>query len=207
VSEEKGVTAGEVTLCRPVFDWAGMTIELAAADDLSRIAALANRAAETGAANFATEPEPPDRWRRDWHDAGASHPWLVARAGTVVGFAKASPHRSRGAYRWTAEMSVYIDEAWQGRGIGTSLYRVLVPLLREQGYMTLLAGITSGHEASERLHERFGFVRCGTFHRAGWKLGAWHDVGYWELQLHPAGGEPAPVRPVREVWTARAAGR
>lgn len=193
--EEQGITVSDVT-----------TIELAAADDLSRIAALANRAAETGTANFATEPEPLDRWRQDWNDTRDTHPWLVARAGAVVGFAKASPHRSRGAYRWTAEMSVYIDEAWQGRRVGTALYRVLVPLLREQGYVTLLAGITGGHAASERLHERFGFVRCGTFHRAGWKLGAWHDVGYWELQLSPA-GEPPSIRTVREVWTARAAGR
>ncbi len=201
------MTIQEVTLCGPVFRWAGITIELAGAGDLNRIAALANRAAETGTANFATEPEPTARWRRDWSATAATHPWLVARSGgSVAGFAKASPHRARGAYRWTAEMSVYIDEAWQGRGIGTALYRVLIPLLRAQGYVTLLAGITGGHAASERLHERAGFARCGTFHRAGWKMGAWHDVGYWELQLQPAGAAPAPIRPVGETWTARAAG-
>ncbi len=182
-----------------------VTIELAGADDIDRIAALANRAGETGTANFATEPEPTGQWLGDWRATAATHPWLVARSGGVVGFAKASPHRARGAYRWTAEVSVYIDEAWHGRGIGTSLYRVLIPLLRAQGYVTLLAGITAGHAASERLHERAGFVRCGTFHRAGWKFGAWHDVGYWELQL--ADAEPGPIHPVREMWAARAAGR
>ena len=121
--------------------------------------------------------------------------------------ARPSPHRSRGAYRWIAEVSVYIDEAWQGRRVGSSLYRVLIPLLREQGYVTLLAGITSGHAASERLHQGAGFVRCGTFHRAGWKMGAWHDVGYWELHLQPPSIAPSPIRPVRDVWAAFAAGR
>jgi phosphinothricin acetyltransferase len=178
-----------------------MTIELARADDVPRIAALSNRAAETGSANFATEPEPVSYWQGEWENTAASHPWLVARAGgRVIGFAKASPHRARGAYRWTAEVSVYIDETRHGRGIGGALYRALIPLLRAQGYVMLLAGITAGHVASERLHARAGFVRCGTFHRAGWKFGGWHDVGYWELDLQPAGFPPSPPRPVSEVW-------
>ena len=102
------------------------------------------------------------------------------------------------AYAWTAEVSVYVDPAFHGAGIGSRLYDVLIPILRDQGYGLLLAGITAGHEASERLHVRFGFTRCGTFHRVGHKLGAWHDVGYWELFLS---GEdpPAPVRAVSDV--------
>jgi phosphinothricin acetyltransferase len=197
----------------------GIIIEQARASDLARIAALANRAAEVGSANFATEPEPVGEWQQAWERTAATHPWLVARArirpasssmppswaapnrtGEVVGFAKASPHRARGAYRWTAELSIYIDERWQGRGIGTALYRVLIPLLRAQGYVTLLAGITAGHTASEHLHAAAGFIRCGTFHRAGWKLATWHDVGYWELDLQPAGAAPGAIRGVQEIW-------
>jgi phosphinothricin acetyltransferase len=182
-----------------------ITIELALAGDIARIAELANRAAESGSANFATEPEPVDDWQHAWESTRATHPWLVARsAGQVLGFAKASPHRARGAYQWTAEMTVYIDEVWHGRRIGSSLYAVLIPLLDAQGYALLLAGITAGHLASERLHATAGFTRCGTFHRAGWKLGAWHDVGYWELVLQPNDGAPAPIRGVDETWAARA---
>lgn len=185
-----------------------ITIEMARAGDLARMASLANRAAETGTANFATVPEPAAQWQRDWAATCETHPWLVARArGVVVGFAKASPHRARGAYRWMVEMSVYIDEDWQGRGIGTALYRVIIPLLREQGYVTLLAGIVTGQAPSERLHERAGFVYCGAFHQAGWKFGSWHDVGYWEQQLRPASIAPGPIRPVSDVWRAFAAGR
>src|SRR5262249_47523891 len=56
--------------------------------------------------------------------------------------------------------------------------------------------------ASERLHESFGFARCGTYHRAGFKFGAWLDVGYWEAQLSPAEVTPGAIRPVADVWPA-----
>jgi phosphinothricin acetyltransferase len=177
------------------------SIELATADDIPSIAALANRAAEVGSANFATTPEPVAEWLASWGSYSSSYPWLVAHGGgRVIGFAKAGPHRARGAYRWTAEVTVYLDDAWQGRGLGTALYQRLIPLLRAQGYVTLLAGITDGHTASERLHARAGFVRCATFHRTGWKHDAWHDVGYWELQLSGDGGPPPSIRPVAQVW-------
>jgi phosphinothricin acetyltransferase len=178
-------------------------IELAGALDVERIAELANRAAETGTANFATEPEPPRDWLADWQRHASHHPWLVARsAAGVLGFAKSSPHRPRGAYRWSVEMSVYIDETHHGRGIGTALYAVLIPILEAQGYVTLLAGITDGHLGSERLHARAGFVRCGTYHRVGWKQGRWLDVGYWERQLGD-GRAPSPIRPVTEIGAER----
>ncbi|HTM20762.1 MAG TPA: GNAT family N-acetyltransferase [Kofleriaceae bacterium] len=179
-----------------------MLIELAELADLPRIVELSNRAAAETTANFATAPEPVDEWTATWRNTATFHAWLVARVdGQVAGFARSGPHRSRGAYAWIVEMSVYIDPAHHGRGVGTALYGRLVPLLRAQGYVTLLAGITAGHVASERLHQRAGFVRCGTFHRAGWKFGAWHDVGYWELHLQPPDHVPSPPRPVAEVWS------
>jgi L-amino acid N-acyltransferase YncA len=191
----------------PVEGSETMSIELARADDLVPIAALVNGAAMTGVANFATEPEPVAHWQRDWASTREMHAWLVARSGaSVVGFARTSPHRARGAYRWIAETSVYVDDAWHGRGVGTALYRVLIPLARAQGYVTLLAGVVTGQVASERLHQRAGFVRCGTFHRAGWKFGSWHDVGYWELHLAPRDAAPEAIRRVDETWAARAAG-
>jgi phosphinothricin acetyltransferase len=176
-------------------------IVLASANDLPAILRLANLAAETTAANFATEPEPLDEWQRAWTDTREMYPWLVTRdGGSVVGFAKASPHRSRGAYRWTAEVTVYVEPELHGRRLGSALYGALVPLLREQGYVTLLAGITTPNPASERLHAAFGFARCGIHRRAGWKFGRWHDVGYWELHLSPEGRAPEPIRRVAQVW-------
>lgn len=177
-------------------------IEIAREQDLPRILELANWAAIHTPANFATQPETLEEWTRSWSATHAVYPWLVARDGDgVLGFAKGSPHRARGAYRWIAEVSVYVDVAAHGRRIGSALYARLIPTMRAQGYVTLLAGITPPNPASERLHEAIGFTRCGTYHRAGFKLGRWHDVGYWELHLHDD-APPSDVRTVASVWSS-----
>ena len=176
-------------------------IVLAGAADLPSVAEIANWAAAHTPANFATAPEPLALWQTWWDETHAAYPWLVARAGgRVVGWAKAGPHRPRGAYAWTAEVSVYVHPEAHGQRVGTRLYERLIPTLRAQGYATLLAGITLPNPASERLHEAFGFVRCATLRRAGWKLGRWHDVGYWDLVLATGDGAPGRITPVAEVW-------
>lgn len=171
--------------------------------DLPRILELSNWAAAHTTANFATRPESLEEWRETWGRTRHRFPWLVARSAIgLVGFAKAAPYRNREAYAWSAAVSVYVAPEQHGRGVGTALYRVLVPLLRAQGYVTLLAGVTDGNEASERLHARLGFVRCGTFHQVGWKFERWHDVGYWELHLGGPDEPPRPIRPVTELVAA-----
>jgi phosphinothricin acetyltransferase len=177
-----------------------LRIELADASALPRIVDVMNWAAANTIANFATEPEPLEMWVDAWQRTRHHHPWFVARSGPeVVGFAKSGPHKARQAYAWFAEVTVYIDPAFHGKRIGTSLYEVLLPTLEAQGYTALLAGIAGGHTASERLHQRFGFARCGTFARAGWKFQRWHDVGYWQKSLRDEHHVPGPVRPVAEV--------
>lgn len=126
----------------------------------------------------------------------ATHVWLVAqRDGEVVGFAYACPHRSRPAYRWSAEVSVYVAAAHQGAGVGRALYEALFEALRARRFRTACAGITLPNEASVALHERLGFVPVGVYRGIGWKAGAWHDVGWWQLPLSPAGEDP-PAEPL-----------
>lgn len=122
----------------------------------------------------------------------ATHPWVVSeRGGEVAGFAYATTHRTRPAYRWTAETSVYVDPAHQGRGVGRELYEALLGLLRRQRLQVACAGITLPNDASVGLHETLGFERIGVYRRVGYKAGAWRDVGWWQLLLGPAdGGEP-----------------
>jgi phosphinothricin acetyltransferase len=179
-----------------------MDLRIMLADEaaLPRIVDIMNWAAEHTVANFAIEPEPLEMWADAWHRTHRFHPWFVARTDDgIIGFAKSSPHRVRKAYDWFAEVTVYIDPVFHGKQIGTALYERLLPTLGAQGYTMLLAGIVGGHAASERLHERFGFERCGTFRRAGWKFQQWHDVGYWQKALRDADYVPTPVRPVAEV--------
>ena len=111
-------------------------------------------------------------------------PWFVAcEDDEVVGFAYASPHRSRAAYRWAVDVSVYVAAGLAGRGVGRALYGVLLPDLRAAGLVTAHAGITLPNEASVGLHESFGFVEVAHYPHVGFKHGAWHDVGWWQLRL------------------------
>src|SRR5207248_11739146 len=96
--------------------------------------------------------------------------------------------------RWAVDVAVYIAAGQQRRGIGRTLYSTLFSILREQGYFQAFAGITLPNPASVGLHERMGFLRCATFHGAGFKLGQWLDVGWWELELQPRTPDPSEPR-------------
>ncbi len=124
---------------------------------------------------------------------GASHAWLVAeREGRVVGYAYATAFNERPAYRWSASVSVYVAEGARGVGVGRTLYEALFERLRERGFRMACAGITLPNEASVGLHEGLGFERIGVNRSIGWKHGAWRDVGWFQLQLAPAGEGPPP---------------
>lgn len=117
--------------------------------------------------------------------------WLVGeRDGVVLGYAYASPHHERAAYRWAADVAVYIAAEHHRSGVGRALYTQLFEQLRAIGLWTLCAGITQPNEASNGLHHATGFLPVGTYRRIGWKAGAWHDVQWWQLDLRA--GEPGP---------------
>jgi L-amino acid N-acyltransferase YncA len=125
-----------------------------------------------------------------------THPWLVAELdGDTVGFAYGSPHRERAAYRWAADVSVYLAARAHRQGIGRALYERLFELLGQQGIRTLCAGITLPNDASVGLHEALWFTPVAIYRNIGFKHGSWHDTGWWQRQLLPAvvpPPEPAP---------------
>ena len=125
-----------------------------------------------------------------------THPWLVLEdAGRVVGYAYASQHRPRAAYRWAADVGVYVNPAHHRRGGGRRLYTALLELMRAQGLRIACAGITLPNDASVALHRSVGFEPVGTFRAIGWKAGAWRDVSWWQLALAPGDGGPPPAEP------------
>lgn len=114
----------------------------------------------------------------------ATYPWLVATIDAqVVGYAYAAPWRARSAYRFSAEISAYVDQAMPRRGIGSALYTELFARLQARGAHAVIGGITLPNEASVALHERFGMTKVAHFAEVGFKFGAWRDVGYWERVL------------------------
>jgi L-amino acid N-acyltransferase YncA len=125
----------------------------------------------------------------------ASYPWLVCEVGgQVAGYAYATRHRERAAYRWSVDTSVYVSQTHWRSGIGRGLYVSLFRILAAQGYFNAYAGITLPNPASVALHEAVGFKPVGTYQRAGHKFGAWHDVAWWQMALREH--EAAPAEPL-----------
>lgn len=120
-------------------------------------------------------------------------PWLVCEhRGEVLGYVYASPHRVRVAYQWSVDVSVYVHAEARRSGVGRALYRSLFALLTLQGFYHAYAGITLPNPASVGLHEALGFEPVGVYRAVGYKLGAWHDVGWWQLTLQAPVTSPEP---------------
>jgi phosphinothricin acetyltransferase len=132
-------------------------------------------------------------------NVAAQYPWFVFEGDDqVLGFAYGSTHRSRPAYQWSVEVTVYLDRTAQRKGLGKALYVALLEALRRQGYIKAFAGITLPNPASVGLHEAMGFTRVGVFSGIGFKFGKWHDVLWLELQLREDSA-PAPPLPIDAV--------
>jgi phosphinothricin acetyltransferase len=134
-------------------------------------------------------------------DARPRYPWLVCEIeDEIAGYAYAGQHRSRGAYRWSVDVSVYVAEERRRTGVGRGLYESLLELLRLQGFYNAYAGIALPNEASVSLHESLGFERVGVYESVGYKDGAWRDVGWWQLKLRDRDAEtPDQPRSVDEI--------
>jgi phosphinothricin acetyltransferase len=168
-----------------------MTIRPPRDTDFAALAAITNHYIATTAIHFAYEPVAEADLRAMWHGYRERFPWLVIedRAGQLAGYAKAGTWRSRAAYAWTAETGVYIADAARGRGLGRVLYTALLDELARRGFRSAIAGVTLPNDASIALHVALGFEPVGIVRDAGYKLGAWHDVGFWQKRFGH-GGEP-----------------
>jgi phosphinothricin acetyltransferase len=173
-------------------------IRLANGDDARDVATIYRPYVTESAISF--EDEPPTADAMADRMASTVGPWLVLeRDGCVVGYAYGSKHRDRAAYLWSVDVSVYVDAARHRAGIGRALYTSLFALLRLQGFYAAHAGITLPNAASVGLHESLGFRPVGVYTKVGYKRGAWHDVGWWQLPLRERHGEPPSPRPLEEL--------
>jgi phosphinothricin acetyltransferase len=180
-----------------------MSISIRLADparDAEAVAAVYRPYVEDTAISFELEPPTAREMQSRMENTVTALPWLVAeQSGEVVGYAYASRHSERAAYDWSANISVYVRIDRHRQGVGAALYAALLDHLRQMGYVNVYAGITLPNPASVGLHESIGMTHLGTYHRVGWKMGAWWDVAWYELQLAEPSGEPPPLRSVHEV--------
>jgi L-amino acid N-acyltransferase YncA len=130
-----------------------------------------------------------------------THAWLVCEdgRGEIMGYVYGSKHRERTAYQWSAEVTAYISEKAQRKGVARGLYTSLFALLRLQGYFNAFAGIALPNDASIGVHQAVGFQHIGVFHNIGYKFGKWHDVSWWELELQPPTPDATPPKPLQAV--------
>lgn len=161
-----------------------MRIRKAVQRDLPALLDIYNYEVLHGVATLDLRPKTLEEWQ-DWFDAHNvdNHPLFVAEeAGAVTGYVSLSSYREKEAYRSTVELSIYIAPEHRGKGVATALMEFILDYARgdEETHM-VVSVITSGNEASERLHRKFGFTFCGTIQEVGVKFGEYLNIDNYQL--------------------------
>jgi phosphinothricin acetyltransferase len=176
-----------------------MLVRVAEERDAEEIAAIYAPIVASTPISFELEPPSADELRRRIRETLTRYPWLVADDGGVLGYAYATQHRSRAAYRFAVDVSVYVAERAHRRGVGRALYTKLFALLEQQGFVAAHAGIALPNEASVALHESVGFERVGIYPRVGFKFGKWIDTAWVQRPLSPRHAAPTEPVPFSEL--------
>jgi phosphinothricin acetyltransferase len=155
-------------------------------NDIAAVTDIYNFYVINSVATFETEPVTVDDMsQRVTKVHSQDFPWLVAEneEGRIVGYAYASTWKERYAYRFTAEITVYLASNTLQKGIGTQLYSTLFSSLQQCSITNVIGCITLPNKASEVLHEKFGMEKVGHFKKVGYKFDKWLDVGFWQGSL------------------------
>lgn len=154
--------------------------------DAKAITDIYNQYVMHSVATFDTEPLTQEEMSSRIAELSAHFPYFVYEIeGKVVGYCYAHPWKARAAYRYTLETTVYLAPVETGKGIGKQLMQKLIEECRQSGYQALIACITEGNGASNRLHEALGFKQVSRFEKVGLKFGRRLDVVDYELLLVP----------------------
>lgn len=145
--------------------------------------------------SFETVPPDEREFARRISDISKSFPYLVCESdGEIIGYAYAHLYRERAAYRWDAELSIYLIENAHGTGAGKALYTALLRFLKLMDYQTVYGVVTCPNPKSDRFHLAMGFENTGTLQKSGYKLGKWVGVTTYQLFIgsHPK-NPPEPL--------------
>lgn len=164
---------------------AKLSIEETAPIHATDIAHIYNYYIRETTVTFEEEPVTPAEMERRVEGVRSSFlPWLVAlQDDGVIGYAYATPWRPRTAYRYSAEVTIYLAPQRIGIGLGTMLYTQLFTRLEARGIHAVIAGIALPNGGSIALHEKFGMEKVAHFKEVGFKFDRWIDVGYWQRTL------------------------
>jgi len=175
-------------------------IRLATPDDACQTAAIYAPFCTETAVSFETTAPSPEEMVQRIRKITERFPWLVLdEDGRIGAYVYASPHRERAAYGWSVDVTAYVAADYRRRGVGRALYETLFRILAAQDYFKAYAGVTLPNPASVGLHEAVGFERVGEYRGVGYKLGAWHDVRWYQRALQPERADPPPPRALAAV--------
>jgi phosphinothricin acetyltransferase len=161
-----------------------LAIRTAVEADATPLLAIYRPFVEATAVSFEITAPTVEEFAARIQKAAASWQWLVAEMdGQCVGYAYASSHRERPAYRWSVEVTAYVHPSHYRKGIGRALYLRLFEDLAHKGFCNAYAGVALPNEASVALHRSMGFEPIGVFKRVGRKFGAWQDVAWSQRTL------------------------
>ncbi len=172
----------------------GLNVRDASERDAEACAAIYAPYVTDTAITFESDPPLPAEMAQRIATALRAHAWVVlGNEGRVVGYAYGGPFKSRAAYRWACEVSVYLERGRRRTGGGRALYDALFARLAQRGFRTAVAGMTLPNDASVGLHRAMGFEPVGTYRRIGWKHDTWHDVAWAQRTI--ATGQDPPSEP------------
>ena len=176
-------------------------LAVATADDAARLLEIYRPYVLTTAITFEYEVPTLEEFRARIVSTLEKYPYLVAKLDDkIVGYAYTSAFKSRAAYQWAVETSIYIDLDYKGGGIGSMLYHKLEEITKQQNIINLNACITAGNPESIVFHEHFGYQKVAYFTKCGYKFNQWHDMIWMEKMLGEHPGKPAPVIPFGKLY-------
>lgn len=153
-------------------------------NDAAHITAIYNYYVENTIITFEEKPVTVIEMADRIETIASKYPYIVLEDGNeIIGYAYITEWKSRSAYRFSGEVTIYLHHTKTGKGAGSILFSALLEEIKETNLHTVVGGIALPNRGSIALHEKFGFKKIGQFEDIGFKFGKWIDVGYWELKL------------------------
>ena len=175
-------------------------IRMATLEDAKMLLAIYTPYVEKTAISFEYEVPSVEEFRDRIAHTLEKYPYLVAeKEGKILGYAYVSPFKTRAAYDWSVETTIYLDEASKGLGIGRKLYEALEKIVSAQNIINVNACIAYSNPESIKFHEKLGYKKVAHFTKCGYKLGAWQDMVWMEkiLKEHPE--QPESIIPISQL--------
>lgn len=177
-------------------------IRLAKKEDAADMLAIYGPVVTHTATSFETEIPSREEFEQRILTYGSKAPWLAAEVeGKVVGYAYATDHRSRKAYQWNQEVTVYVHENYRKLGIARKLYLLLLDMLQAMNFCKAIAVITLPNNASIGFHRALGFRHIGDMKNIGYKIDQWHTTSWWDLDLYNGNHPPKEIKSLKEVMS------